>query len=191
MNGFLSPNSKLISVLVTPSNNTTQASYTFPSQQDLQDRKIVAIEAFTSGTDAHNGADILNDPLNPGNLCLTDLLFQNCFLTLYTSAVRNVSFTEHQDAGLFYDKIPLSRLRPVQSGFVGQTPAASTSRGAIFMIRPTEIAWTKSKVEFPTTVALTASQSAVFMVHYLDKGDDGVQWMKSMGYDAHILVHKK
>lgn len=185
MNGFLSPNCKIISVLITPSNNATSSSYIFPTQQELQDRKIVAIEAYCGGTATHNSADILNDPLNPAISVLSDLLFQNGFLTLYTSAVRNdTAFAKHQESGLFYDKIPLCRLRPVQSGFVAQVPAASTARGSIFMIRPTELSFNKCKVEFPTPVAMDGQYSAVFVFHYLDKGDDGSQWMRSMGYDT-------
>lgn len=183
MNAFISPNSKVIGVLLTPSGGTTSASYTFPTQQELQDRKIVAIEAYV-GISASNAGDILNDPTNPGIACLTPLLFQNAFLTLYTAAVKNQTvFARHQEAGLFYDKIPFASLRRVQNGFQVALPSASFVR-SIFMIRPTELTFNKCKVEFPTPVVLAEVQSAVFVFHYLDKGDDGSQWMRSMGYDT-------
>jgi hypothetical protein len=173
---FLSPNVKAVSVLLTPSSNNTMASYTFPTQQDLENRKIVAIEAFCGGV------DVLYDPLNSGVQVMGIDLFQSAFLTLYTAAVTNPLMNGgQQQAGLFYDKIPLPRLRMVQNSYAQALPAPSNSGGP-FIIRPTEISFTKSKVEFPTNVPLTTQKTATFLFHYLDLGDNGDWWLKAMGF---------
>lgn len=181
MQQFLSPNAKVLSVLITPSGATSTASTTFPTQQDLENRKIIAIQAYMD-------QDITNDPLNPSTVVMTSAVFSNAFLTLYTAAVRNDSaFTAHQQPGLFYDKIPFPQLRNV---FNNNTSGAVTSSYSptLFLIRPTELSFNKCKVEFPTPVAMASPMSAVFVFHYLDKGDDGSAWMHAMGYPS--LKHR-
>ena len=173
---FVSPNAKTVSVLINPSGGNSVASTLFPTQQDLQDRKIVAIEAFSV-------LDMSFDPLNSGQPVLSVPVFNAAFLTLYTSAVPNPSYgNANQQAGDFYDKLPLSSMRRVQNYTTAVTQNSNLSSG-LFLIRPTELAFNKCKVEFPTTVAMANSMSAVFVFHYLDKGDDGIFWMKAMGYD--------
>lgn len=162
---FRSPNSKPVSVIISPSSGTTKAFYQFPTQEDLQDRKIVAIEAYCGVV------DIINDPNNASNLVIPQAVFANAFLTLYTSAVTDAlpGKKKTQEPGLFYDRIPLASLRRVNNYDVAQTPLPSNSNG-IFLIRATELAFNKCKVEFPTPVSISQSYGAVFTFHYLDKG---------------------
>lgn len=173
MRDFISPNSLVISVLVEPSNGSTLAAYIFPTQQELQNRKIIAIESYVN-------TDIDKDPMNPGVDVLTVPVFNRAFLTLYTSATGQMSKVTgtggKQEPGLFYDKLPLCSLRRVQNITVGVTPQASYVK-SIFRIRPTELAFNKCKVEFPTTIAIAGAMSAVFTFHYLDEGDDGKMWI--------------
>lgn len=165
----------MVSVLINPSGGFSPASVTFPTQQDLENRKIVAISAYSVD-------DMTNDPNNPGVATMTAAVFKQSFLTLYTAAVRNRNvFTQHQEPGLFYDKIPLSQLRNVWNN---DTATATRSSGSpnLFLIRPTEITFNKTKIEFPTPVAMANPMSAVLMFHYLDKGDDGTFWLQAMGF---------
>jgi hypothetical protein len=172
---FLSPNSKLISVLITASGGTTVSSYTFPTQQDLENHKIIAIESFCAD-------DMGLDPLNPAVPVLTSAIFNNAFLTLYTAPVKTKNtMTQKQEAGLFYDKIPLIRLRNVENNNTSGSVTASGSR-ELFLIRPTELTFNKTKVEFPNNQAIANTFSAVFLFHYLDKYDDGDYYMRAMGY---------
>ncbi len=173
---FISPNTKIISIPITPSGGSTPASTPIPTQQDLQDRKIIAIESYCS-------IDIDFDPENSGVDVLTPALFSNCFLTLYTSAVKNKAVKgDKQEPGLFYEKIPFPRMRCVQNNDTTLTPLVSNAF-APFLIRPTELAFNKCKIEFPTGITMGQKYSAVLMVHYLDLGDDGAWWMKAMGFD--------
>ena len=167
---FLSPNCLNISVPITPSNNMTQNSYIFPTQQELQNRRIVAIEALSA-------VDIATDPLNSGYTAMPTSVFNASFLSLYTSIKSQVpGGTGRQQTGLFYDKIPMSVLRNVQNNDTSLSPLPSFSK-EIFLIRPTELAFNKCKVEFPTAVAVSDKVSAVFTFHYLDEGDPGDEWM--------------
>jgi hypothetical protein len=165
----------MVSVLVTPTAGSSPASAIFPTVQELQDRKVVAIEAYC-------GIDITSDPNNPGIPVLDTTIFPLAFLTLYTSAVPNKSFfNKFQESGDFYSKVALASMRRVNNNDTTLTPLPSFTND-IFMIRPTELAFNKCKVEFPTGVAMASPQSAVFLFHYLDKGDDGTSWMNTMGY---------
>lgn len=173
---FVSPNFKIISVPITPSSGSTPSSTIFPTQQDLQNRKIIAIETFCA-------LDIDFDPENSGASVLSTVLFTNGFLTLYTSAIKSkTSINKKQEPGLFYDKLPLVKLRNIQNNDTNLTPLPSNGF-ELFCIRPTELAFNKCKVEFPTGIAMPAAESAVFGFHYLDEGDDGIWWMKAMGFD--------
>jgi hypothetical protein len=172
---FISPNFKMVTVLINPSNGNTPASQIFQPEQELQDRKIIAIESFTN-------ADVAFDPLNTGTPIMPIASAQYWFLTLYTSGVKNqLMFSQKQEAGLFYDKIPYGKLRAVSANDTAAT-GSSFSRNGLFIIRPTELAFNKCKVEAPTSAAQGAAYSACFGFHYLDKDDDGLWWMDAMGY---------
>ncbi len=173
---FISPNAMGISVEITASNGSTPAVTPFPTQEDLQDCKIVAVEAFSA-------VDMPYDPLNSGIPILSVPLFNACYLSIYTSAVKgNQPWNKNQQPGLFYDYIPLNVMRPVinYTGFIQQPSNMVSGK---FLIRPTELAFNKCKIQFPTPVAMTSTYSAFFVFHYLDKGDDGVSWMRYMGYN--------
>lgn len=171
MNTFISPNSLVVSVLLNPSGGNTLASTIFPTQQELQNRKIIAIETFCN-------LDIQNDPLNPGIGVVPYAIFRNAFLTLYTSMppTNPAAKPSMQQPGLFYDKVPFASLRRVQNNDTSLTPLPSFSRD-IFRIRPTELAFNKCKIEFPTSVTQAAQYSAVFVFHYLDIDDTGAAYM--------------
>ena len=175
---FFSPNTKIISVQINPSGGNTPASVTFPTQEDLINRKIVSIECFSV-------LEMPLDPLNPGVVNLSQPVFQGGFLTLYTSAVKNPNnFSKDQEPGLFYEKVPLVALRRIF------TPLATSSQGSVyerFIIRPTEINFNKTKVEFPNTIAMANPMSAIFMFTYLDMGDDGTNFMQALGFPAGAL----
>lgn len=169
-NTFVSPNSLMLSVPITPSAGFTLSSSIFQPQQELQNRKIIAIEAYCD-------LDIEFDPLNPNTPVLPYAAFRNAYLTLYTSLPPvNAGSGGLQQPGLFYDKIPLVSLRRVQNNDTALTPLPSFAQD-IFRIRPTNLAFQKCKVEFPTPISLAEVSSAIFMFHYLDLGDSGEKWM--------------
>lgn len=170
---FRSPNNKPISVLITPSSGNTQATYKFDTQEDLQDRKVIAIEAYCGVV------DLIYDPNNSGVLVMPQAVFAQAFLTLYTSAVSDSvpdstgkTKKKTQEPGLFYDRIPLPSLRSVANQDTNLTPLPS-GRDYIYQIRATELAFNKCKIEFPTPVAIGQTYAAVFTFHYLDKGVTG------------------
>jgi hypothetical protein len=171
---FIAPNTKSISVKITASGGFTAASYEFPTQQDLQNRKIIAIESFCD-------LDFTFDPNNSAVRTLPVLLFNQAFLSVYNSAVRNPNMAARtQQAGLFYDKIPLCKMRTMNN-YIGAIGGPSNAND-IFIIRPTEINWNKTKVEFPTPVAFTGTYYATFVVSYLDINDNGDWWLRAMGF---------
>lgn len=167
---FISPNSLIVSVVLTPSSGNTLAATIFPTQQELQGRKIIAIETFAD-------IDIENDPLNPDTPVIDATIFKNAFLTLYTSMPpTNAGSGGTQQPGLFYDKIPFASLRRAQNNDTALTPLPSFAKD-IFRIRPTELAFNKCKIEIPTPQTLSTPKSCVFVFHYLDLNDPGTKWM--------------
>jgi hypothetical protein len=163
----------VVSVLIEPSSNTSPAAQMFPTVQDLQNRKVIAIETYCN-------IDFDKDPNNPGIDVLSVPVFNRAFLTLYTSASgdgTNISGKGgKKEPGLMYNMIPLSSIRRVQNNDFSLSPLASFSK-EIFRIRPTFLSLNKCKIELPTSITMQAPQSAVFVFHYLDEGDDGTMWM--------------
>lgn len=175
---FLSPNSKSISVLIEPSAGFTKASYIFPTQLDLQNRKIIAIEAYCGEVDC------IYDPNNSQSKTMPPFLFMNSFLTLYNASVGNRNMTnKQQEAGEFYSRIPMVKFRAMQNPYNTGGPQPSSAQG-VYVIRPTEIEFTKTKVEFPTPIAIDQDYYATFVFHYLDKGDPGEWFMRALGFLA-------
>ena len=166
---FVSPNTLLIECIIQPSGGSTQQKNPFGTQMQLQNRKIIGIETLSN-------QDVTNSPISTGNPVITSPIFKGAFLTLYTTSI-NQNGKLVRPEGLWYDQIPLSVLRRVHNYDV--TAAAVTSGGSdVFRLRPTEIAWTKCYVSIPAPIAIGASaMSALFLVHYLDEGDPGTQYM--------------
>ncbi len=157
------PNTQMIECVINPSNALTIAKNPFGQEQQLQNRKIVGIEALSN-------QDCTNSPISSNNLVITKPIFNNSYLSLYTSAIAG------QREGLYYDQIPLSRLRTVQNMDATAANATSGARD-VFMLRPTEISWgQKSYIYIPVPVTCAATYSALLLVHYLDQGDPGFEW---------------
>lgn len=178
MSDFISPNCLNVSVKLTPSGGTTKESWTFPTQEELANRKIIAIETFSD-------VDMTDDPENSGRFPPTTALFNKLFLTLYTSSVpASNDAGSTQQPGLFYDRIAFSSLRRVQNNDFNLSPIPSFSK-EIFRIRPTFLVFTKCKVQCPgPPLAIADTFSGVFTFHYLDIDDDGAGWMPP-GWIAH------
>jgi hypothetical protein len=170
---FITPNSLLIECIINPSNGTTIQKNPFGTQQQLQNRKIIAIECVSSQDTAYS-------PISTGNPNIPPSVFTNAFLTLYTTSVFTPATPPQKSVlarpeGLWYDQIPLPILRRVHN--YDTTANNLTSGGSdVFRIRPTEIAWTKSYVSIPRAIGIGQPYSALFIVHYLDEGDPGTQY---------------
>lgn len=157
------PNSQLIECVISPSGGFTISKNPFGQEQQLQNRKIVALETFSN-------QDCLNSPISSGNLIVPPAIFKQSFLSLYTSAIWG------QREGLYYDQIPIGRLRTLQNM---DATAADVTSGArdVFRVRPTEISWgQKSYITIPIPVTCAATYSVVLLVHYLDQDDPGFVW---------------
>lgn len=163
---YMAPNTLMVSVPLQASGGFTQAGYIFPTQQQLFNHRIVSVEAFSS-------LDIASDPNNSGYTAMPPSVFKNAFLTLYSST-QDPDTT--QQPGLWYDKIPMCKMRMARNG----DTELSYANGP-FIIRPTQMSFNKCKVEFPTTTALADNVSAVFLFTYLDIGDKGRSWMQVPG----------
>ena len=146
-----------------------QSSTVFPAQDELINRRIVAIETWCD-------TDAATDPINTDQICMPPSVFNAAYLTLYRSNNVGGSKRDGKEPGLYYDKLPLYKLRTAINYNSAINPQASCVNG-IFIIDPTCLNWVKCKVEFPTNVACAANVSACFTVHYLDEGDDG-EWFR-------------
>lgn len=179
MNGhFIAPNSLLIECVLTPSNGTTQQKNPFATQMQLQNKRIIAIEAY-------NPTDAAYSPISTGNPCIPQGIFPFAFLTLYTASLFNVpapgqKAVLERGEGLWYDQLPLTSLRRNNNYYTGVFGGNQNSNtNSLFMMRPTEVSWTKSYVTIPNPQQLLQQVSALFTVYYLDEGDDGA-WFMSM-----------
>lgn len=160
---FVAPNSLAIECVITPSGGFTKTLNPFSNQQQLVNKKVIAIETYYN-------IDIANSPVTSGNPIIGQDLFVGAYLSLYTSTMKD------QRPGLFYDLIPFPSLRRVQNNDTAATPLGSFSTD-LFRIRPTELSWEKCSVVFPTAIAAGRVFSAVFNVYYLDEGDAGTNYM--------------
>lgn len=165
---LISPNMMLIECLLIPSGGTTQQKNPFGPNMQLQNHKVIAIEALSN-------QDIAYSPITTGTPVIPANVFSNGFLSLYTAAFKQGHDVVRPE-GLWYDQIPLARLRTINNynstaGFV------TSGSNQILRIQPTEVSWTKSYVACPNSVAITVTYSALFLVHYLNIGDDGRNYM--------------
>lgn len=167
---FRTPNFLMVSVPLTPDGSgNALSSYIFPPQQQLYNRKVVAIEMFS-------GDDITVDPNNPGNIPLDAAGMKAANISFYTQrSGPPTPVDEFQQAGVWFDKLPATRLRAMNNFNAQITPTTSWGPG-IFIIRPTEISWEKSSINFASNFAVGSNSSAVFGIHYLDPGDNGL-WL--------------
>lgn len=176
-NVFISPNALLLECIIRPSGGTTIQKNPFGTQQQLENRKIIGIETVSV-------QDVAFSPISTSNPNIPASVFAVSFLSLYTTSVfeRDPRFPEDKTKsrlvrpeGLFYDQIPLPLLRRVNN--YDNTPVNQTSGGRdIFRVRPTELSWTKCYVSIPQSVTITTTYSALFIVHYLDIGDEGLKY---------------
>ncbi len=168
--GFISPNTLMVECAINPSNNTTQNQNIFGVQQQLMNRKVVAIEAFNSLDLAYSGISTANPVLSP-------TLFNNCTVSFYTASIWDSKGALVRPEGLYYDRLPLASLRRLNNYFVNPvlpSPTNNSNSNALFRIRPSEISWDKSYVNIPNPITIGAqSYSAIFVIHYLDAYDTG------------------
>lgn len=171
---FISPNSLLIECIINPTSGVTQQKNPFGTQQQLQNRKIIGIETFSN-------QDCDFSPISTSNPVLSPLLMKGAYLSLYTASLTTRDAAgkvlRNRPEGLYYDQIPLTRLRTMVNADTASNNVTSGSRD-IFRMEPTEVSWAgKSFVAFPNAKTITQPVSALFLVHYLDLGDPGLNWM--------------
>ena len=156
MSHFISPNAVMVEVLITASSGTTPGQTSFPEQQLLIDRPIVAIEAFCS-------MDFATSPLSANVPVIPVALFNSCFIQI----MRSGNKASNQDAGLYFKNLPLSRLRYVQNNYTALNPSPSFSPG-LFMVKPMFVQWPDTQIIFPTPQAMGVPQYSIpFLVHFL------------------------
>lgn len=156
---FISPNYLLIECPIGQNGTTTKQKYTFPTQQQLQDRLIVGIEAFSS-------QDITTSPIS-NTPVITPAIFNNCFVRLYLAQNNRYE----RQAGLQYDQVPLCRMRITENAdSAGVTAAANLTAFSRVQFRmlPGEIDWTKSEVVIPNNVTISQTYSLLLGIHYLE-----------------------
>ena len=156
MNYFVSPNFLIVEVVINPSGGNTMTKNPIQQQQQLDNRKIIAIETWAA-------QDVNYSPISSNNAIIANTIFFNSFLTLYRAAVPGVQ------EGLYYDNMPLPMLRRTINQAIATTPVNSSTQD-LFRMRPAEISWTKSYISIPNSQALGAVQSVILGVHYLDQG---------------------
>lgn len=170
ISAFISPNTLLIECIINPSGGTTQQKNPFGTIMQLQNRKVIAIETVSD-------QDTTYSPISTGNQVIPQSVFLASFLTLYTASVFDTNNKVIRPEGLYYDQIPLPIIRRIHNYDV--TTSAVTSGGNdLFRMRPTEISWTKSYVTVPHSVSIGSQYSALFLVHYLDEGDPGLNYIQ-------------
>lgn len=170
MKFYVTPNIQLLECPIIPSGGTTQQKNPFGTQQQLQNRKIIAIETFSS-------QDVQNSPITTANPVIPPAVFNNAFLTLYTAAIpAGANGQGKQAEGLYFDQLPMSMFRRMYNN--DTTSSAVTSGGGeLFRIRPTEMSWTKCYISIPTPVPIAQTYSMLLLVHYLDINDPGTEYM--------------
>lgn len=169
MHFYVTPNVQLIECIIAPSGGTTQQKNPFGTQQQLQNRKVIAIETFSN-------QDVTNSPITTANPVIPANVFQNSFLTMYTAAIPPAHGIAEQKEGLYFDQLPLSMFRRQYNA--DATPLNVTSGGGeLFRIRPTEMSWTKTYVSIPTPIPISQAYSMLLLVHYLDINDQGKEYM--------------
>jgi len=171
---WVTPNCLLIECIINPSVGVTSTINPFGQQKEMQNKKVVAMESFSN-------QDQRFSPISTINPVVNQSVFQTSFLTLYRASVpahKNHSgqMFPASNEGLYYDKIPLCRLRLVTN--MDQTAANTTSASnMMFRIKPAEMSWTKSYVWCSPSTAISQAQSALFLVHYLNQEEDWEPYM--------------
>lgn len=124
-------------------------------------RMVISVEAYCS-------LDAVADPLNTNYTPMPPAVFKAAYLTLYTASGLNPGAQPGKEAGLYYDKLPMYKLRTANNFDTG-----ASFQNQPFVLRPTIINFDKSLVEFPTSVAIADNVSACFIFTYLDLDDNG------------------
>ena len=169
MNSFwVSPNNKLVECVLNPSTGGTQQKNPFGTQKDLQNKKIVAIETF-------NNIDCAYSPISSGNAVIPVSVWQTSFVTFYRASIPATDGFPAQSEGLYYDQIPLSRLRTNQNYYT--VSSSGSGNNNLFRIKPTELSWTKCYVTCTPSIPIGSAVSALFLVHYLNEHEDWHQYM--------------
>lgn len=160
---FIAPNSLLIECIIKSSNGNTVVSNPFGTQEQLFNRKVVAIEAFCD-------LDCLQSPISSGTNVIPATLFNTAYLSLYSAAASETS-------GLIYNQVPLCSMRRVQNQFTNAVAITPSYTRDLFRIKPTEITWSqKSFVTIGGSWPSAVTYVALFQIYYLDEGDAGQAW---------------
>jgi hypothetical protein len=168
MDFYVTPNVQMVECIINPSGGLTQQKNPFGTQQQLQNRKVIAIETFSN-------QDMANSPITTANPVIPQAVFLASFLTMYTAAIPAMQGHPKQAEGLYFDQLPLCMFRRVFNA--NTTPGSVTSGGnTLFRIRPTEMSWTKCYVSIPNATALSQACSMILLVHYLDINDPGTEY---------------
>ena len=153
----------MIEVIISPSSGNTVAATPFLEQQQLLNRKVVAIETFCA-------EDMAYSPLSSGVPIIPVALFNAGFMSIMRAGDKGHG-NEGQRAGLWYKNMPLSSLRRVQNNYTGLNPSGSFSR-ELFRTKPMYFQWPDTTINFPTTQTQAATYSVPFLVHFLLEGED-------------------
>lgn len=173
---WVTPNCMMIECILQPSSGSTKTQNPFGQQQQLNNKKIVAIETFS-------GQDCTYSPISTSNPVVTQSIFNVSFLTLYRASVPafhgSAGSFPASNEGLYYDKIPLSRMRMVGNNDTTPTNVTSNNQSSMFRIKPAEMSWAKCFVfccqtAFPPNIP---AYSSIFMVHYLNQEEDWTPYM--------------
>ena len=161
---FVSPNFLIVSVPISVNGGNANTYTNWGPQQQLVNCKVVAIETYCA-------LDTTADQNNPGNTVISASVMTKAAVTLY----RNDPVTNKP--GLWYQYVPLTRLRLMNNNDTTQTPLASFVRDP-FVIPPSILTYEKCQLNFPTSppLAVAANTSALFGISYLSPGEDSGGW---------------
>ena len=161
---FTSPNFLIVSVPIRVDGSGNAQQYTnWGPQQQLIGCHVVAIETYAN-------IDVASDQNNPGNSVITGAQMSNASITLY----RN----EGGQPGLWYQYVPMTRMRIMNNNDSGLTPLPSYVRDP-FIIPPSILTYEKCQLNFTTNppVAVAANTSALFGLSYYKEGQTMQEWV--------------
>ena len=159
----------MVECIINPSTSNTTYKNPFGTEKDLQNKKIVAIETFSA-------ADISYSPISPKNPVIPINVFLTSFVTFYRASIPAHGGQPQQNEGLYYDLIPMARLRTGNNYTTGAGNQGSTNNN-LYRVVPTEFSWTKSYVTCTPAVGITQPYSALFLIHYLNENQDWTPYM--------------
>ena len=156
---LIAPNVIAVECQINASSGNTLSSNTFPTQEQLNGRTIVALQAFSN-------QDVSVSPIS-GLPIATPALWQGSFARFYTASITRGG-KQIRPAGLYLDQLPMSMLRTVTNQYNAVSANITSASRDLFSIYPSTIDWTKSNVYIPAPVAISQTYAFLFMVYYLE-----------------------